>query len=745
MAKLSRKRKKKIKRIVLLVIATIILGALIFLSPKIIKVMKLYRDAKAYAATSTTSTFKDAKTTIIYDANGNQLCTMKNDRDMYYVSFDQIPKTLQNAFIVMEDRDFYNHGGIDYKAIIRAIIVNQKSNEIEQGASTITQQLARNIFLTMDVTWERKIEEMFLAQELEKMYSKDQILEFYLNNIYFGNGYYGVEAAARGYFNKSVSELTLSQQAFIAGIPNNPSRNDPFTQMEHAMNRRNLILNEMYGNDYINSMNYYTALGEEIVLDQPVVTKNNSVETYARYCATESMMSASGFVFMNNFNSDEEYEAYMDAYYDSYTKNESKLLSGGYTIYTSIDMNLQNKLQQAIDDNLKSRTEQSSEGVYELQSAGVCVDNATGNVVAIVGARSQELSGYTLNRAYQSYRQPGSSIKPLIVYTPFLQKGNTPDTKVDDFPIEGGPKNADGTYSGTITLREAVKWSRNTVAWNIYQDLTPKVGCSFLINMGFHKAWVDKDYNALSLGGFTYGVSPVEMAGAYATIANEGAYRKPTCIQRIINAAGKTVVDETIRGTVKIYDINSCRMMTDMMKTVMESGTGVRAQVDNAIVAGKTGTTNDDKDFWFCGFSRYYTTAVWVGDDIPKTEANGSSYSGSIWKDYMTAAHENLSKKDFEPYKEAIKEQETQTPTKAEQETTTAVPEEETPTPSVTATPTTAGNQQSTTGNNGNSGNNGNMTQPATPAPTYPQGEWDAGIRTDVDPDADATIQGGDW
>lgn len=726
-------KKKKIKRVVCLVIAVMILGAVIYLCPKVIKVVGFYREAKALAKESTASTFKESKTTIIYDAYGDLLCTMKNEKDLYYVSFDQIPKTLQNAFIVMEDKDFYNHGGIDYKAIVRAIIVNQQSNEIEQGASTITQQLARNIFLTQEVTWERKIKEMFLAQELEKMYSKDQILEFYLNNIYFGNGYYGVEAAARGYFNKSVSELTLSQQAFIAAIPNNPTGNDPFTKMDNAILRRNLILEQLYENDYINSMNYYTSIGEEIALEQPVITKNNSVETYARHSATESLMQASGFSFIYNFDSQEEYEAYVSRYETSYTISQNRLFSGGYTIYTSIDMEIQNKLQTAVDNNLSGNSSVSAEGIYEFQSAATCVDNSTGNVVAIVGSRSQDLAGYTLNRAYQSYRQPGSSIKPLIVYTPYLQKEKTPDSIVEDLPIENGPKNADGTYAGAITLREAVKWSKNTVAWNIYQEITPKAGATFLLNMGFHKVWMDKEYNAVALGGFTYGVSTEEMAGAYATLANDGVYRRTTCVQKILNSSGKTIVDEGSRVSRRIYDINSARMMTDMLKTVVESGTGTKAQVDNAVVVGKTGTTNDDKDAWFCGYSKYYTTAVWVGYDMPRTIAGGGSYTTSIWKDFMSSVHENLGRVDFPAYSKNKQEENTaettQTgETQTESETTqTNVIETTAETTQSIVTPT----RESAASSNSLPGKS--EPQTTTAKPTYPQTDWDADIKGDED------------
>ena len=207
-------------------------------------------------------------------------------------------------------------------------------------------------------------------------------------------------------------------------------------------------------------------------------------------------------MFRTNFISDYDYEEYRRLYEESYTVFQQKLLSGGYMVYTSIDMGLQEKLQSAVDDNLKNYTSQK-DGVYEMQSSATCIDNTTGNVVAIVGSRSQELEGYTLNRAYQSYRQPGSSIKPLIDYLPYLEKGNNPDTIVTDEYIQDGPKNADGTYMGDITLRTAVSLSRNTVAWNILKEIGTRVGSSYLINQGFHKVWMDKEYNAISIGGFT--------------------------------------------------------------------------------------------------------------------------------------------------------------------------------------------------------------------------------------------------
>lgn len=277
---------------------------------------------------------------------------MKASKDMYYIDFDNIPSVLADSFVVMEDRDFYNHSGIDIKAIIRAIIANRKSDTIVQGASTITQQVAKNVFLSQEVTWERKIKEIFLAWELEKMYSKEQILEFYLNNIYFSNGYYGVEAAAKGYFGKSVSELSVSEQAFIAAIPNNPTKYNPLTNYDATLSRRNLILKELRDADYIDSMTYNTAVEEDIVVTgsgEKVSTKNNSVETYARHCATEELMKYYGFVMRNNFDSEDEYNEYEDLYQKYYSSCQQMLINGGYTVYTSIDPDAQEALQNSID------------------------------------------------------------------------------------------------------------------------------------------------------------------------------------------------------------------------------------------------------------------------------------------------------------------------------------------------------------------------------------------------------------
>lgn len=728
------RKRRKIKRIIIIILLVLLVGAGIYAGPKLAQAAGLAAEAKKLADESTVDTFKDGKTTVIYDKNGDQLCTMKASKDMYYIDFDSIPSVLADSFVVMEDRDFYNHSGIDIKAIVRAMIANKRNDTIVQGASTITQQVAKNVFLTQEVTWERKIKEIFLSWELEKKYSKEQILEFYLNNIYFSNGYYGVEAAAKGYFGKSANELSVSEQAFIAAIPNNPTKYNPLTNYDATLARRNLILKELNAADYIDSMTYNTALAEEITVSgsgEKVSTKNNSVETYARHCATEELMKYCGFVMRNNFESEDEYNSYEELYQQYYSTCQQMLINGGYTVYTSIDPDAQDALQNAIDKNLASYTTVSDSGVYEFQGAATCIDNSTGNVVAIVGSRSQELDGYTLNRAYQSYRQPGSSIKPIVVYTPYLQQGNTPDTIVTDERIDGGPNNADGSYAGQMTLRTAVMKSKNTVAWKIYRDdITPKMGIGFLLNMGFHKVWMDKSTNAVALGGFTYGVSTEEMAGAYATIINDGMYRQPTCVTKITNTTGRAIVDTSGRE-VRVYDTNSCRLMTDMLRSVVTGGTGVGAEPSDAIVAGKTGTTNSNKDAYFCGYSQYYTMAVWTGYDYPKTQSSVKTLS--IFRDFMETVHKGKEKVEFKSASGVIKKQtETQTETQSQTEAETTTQQET----STTAQAATKNTTQPTTVSGNNSNNNASTAAKATQqqteeAKTKYTGEWNVPTQGD--------------
>ncbi len=603
----------------------------------------LKSQAKAMVRQSTEATFRQAETSIAYYANGDIISELKGEKDVYYLKYDEIPQEVVEALISIEDKKFYSHKGVDYKAIIRAGVAAIKNGQVTQGGSTITQQLARNIFLSNEKTWERKVEEIFVATQLEKKYSKNKILEFYLNNVYFANGYYGIQAASLGYFSKNVDQLTLSEICYLVAIPNSPSYYDPVKNPENTLERRNKILDAMYSDGKISKATLFEARSQDISLDRKVDLRNNSVETYVYYCATRILMEQSGFEFKSDFATEDYKNAYEKQYESVYDEWNEALFTGGYRIYTSVDASLQQDLQEAIDKNLAEYTDVNDEGIYNLQSAAVCLDNDTGMVVAIVGGRTQEVSGYTLNRAYQSFRQPGSAIKPLLVYAPAMEKlGYTPDSILTDEKIEGGPSNADGSYAGEITLREAVMKSKNTVAWKLYEELTPQVGMKYLKNLGFSNI-TDSDYGmAACLGGFTVGVSPLEMAKGYGALENDGYAREPACITKITDAKGN-VLYEADQEEEKIYEENVSRYTTNMLQSVITDGTARGLDMGDIPCAGKTGTTNDNHDGWFVGYSRYYTTSVWVGYDIPKKlpGLTGSSYPAHIWQDFMNVIHED--------------------------------------------------------------------------------------------------------
>lgn len=636
----------------LLFLIAIVLGMLYFYNAYGKTILGLQSEAKQKVYASSEESFRSSETSLVYDAEGALISTLKSEKDVYYLEYEDIPTVIVDAMVVSEDRKFLEHDGIDYLANIRAAIeLIKHKGVITQGASTITQQLARNIFLTHKVTYERKIEEIFVAQELEKKYTKVEIMEYYLNGIYFANGHYGIQAAARGYFGEGVMGLSLSQMVFLCAIPNNPNRYNPVTNMENTLERRDRILEQLREDKKITLAEYRRATSETIQLNQETTEKKNYVETYVYYCAIRALMKEQGFAFRYQFDNEEEQEAYEDAYYELYYQDQKDLFVKGYRIYTSINLEKQQLLQEAVDQALSAFTEVNDEGVYQMQGAAVCIDNDSGRVVAIVGGREQDRKGYTLNRGYQSFRQPGSSIKPLIVYTPSFERGYTPDSIVVDEAIKDGPKNSGGSYLGKIKLHQAIEQSKNTIAWKLFEELTPTVGLSYLLHMDFAKISESDFVPAAALGGLTIGASPVEMAAAYATIENDGNYREPTCIVKIMNSEGEEIVGEDT-DTKVIYATNAARIMTETLTGVMIKGTGKGLGLTNTISAGKTGTTNDKKDGWFVGYTPYYTTSVWVGYDMPKPveDLKGATYPGTIWHTFMEQIHDSSMTKEFDLY-----------------------------------------------------------------------------------------------
>ena len=622
-----------------------------------VPVISMYRNAVEMVDESDENTFKAEQTSLVYDADGNEIKKLKGEKDVHYLEYEDIPDAAKLALIAIEDKNFTSHRGIDMEGIARAAVaLIRNRGEITQGGSTITQQLARNVFLSFETTYSRKIQEMFIAVALEQKYTKEQILEFYLNNVNFSNGYYGIESASEAYFRKEAKDLTISQIAFLCAIPNSPTRYDPYDHPEATMERRDRILKKMYEEGYISEEQYQKSLDEKIeVLPRRETQSNDYAETYIIKCATESLMKERGFEFQYVFDDDEEEEAYDEEYDEMYSICRQSLYTAGYRIYTSIDMDMQSQLQESVSSQLAMFTDKTDDGIYEVQGAAVCIDNSTGRVAAIVGGREADQEGYGLNRAYQSYRQPGSAIKPLLVYAPALEQGYTAYSTVDDSRMTGedAVSNSGYSYSGSISLRRAVQKSSNVATYRLYQELGPEDCLKYLENMNFAGLEPeDYRYDTTCLGGFTRGTTAVEMAAGYATLANDGRYRTPTCIIRITDSEGNVIVPNE-EESKEIYSSSAARSMTDILESCVTdssaTASGCDLDVDTA-VACKTGTTSNYVDGWLCGYSPYYTTAVWVGMDVyePVDGLTGSSYPEDIWKNFMDKVHVALPERDFD-------------------------------------------------------------------------------------------------
>lgn len=625
------------------------------------------KSAEEIVGKSTVNTFRMNESSYIYDSDMQVIAKLRTGGDSAYLSYDEIPEAVVNAFIAVEDNSFWNNKGYDPKGIARvAVDYIMSQGQEKHGASTITQQLARNVFLTQEKSLERKGKEILIARQLTKKYSKKQIMEYYINDIYYANGYYGIEAAAKGYFGKSASELSLSQLTYLCAIPNRPSYYDPFDNPENGIKRRNKILKDMLDLGYIEQAAYDEAVKEEITIVRSEYDPKNYEATYAIHCSVETLMKADGFEFLYHFDSDESYEEYQAAYSEAYDTAKGKLYTGGYKIFTSIDSKKQTVLQKAVDQVLSFDTETEDNGIYAFQGAATVVDNTTGKVVAIVGGRSQDTMGeFTLNRAYQSYRQPGSTIKPLIVYTPALELGYLPNSTLQDIDVSEAKKirKSDNTsvseMTGTkMTLRKAVEQSKNGCAYQLFNGIGVKYGISYIEKMHFTKI-VPDDYNlSASLGGLTYGTTTTEMAEAYSTLANYGTYRQATCINSMVDSDGVEYYSE---DEERVYEEEASRQMLDILAGVMTNGTGKVLKWDSEIQAvGKTGTTNGSKDGWFCGATPYYTISVWCGYDNPRTldSLYGGSYPGKIWKKAMKKLVKNEKKASFKKPENTAGEQE---------------------------------------------------------------------------------------
>lgn len=571
-----------------------------------------------------------ARTTQVLDDQGKVVASLHAEENRTEITIDKVPRNLVNAFLAIEDQEFYNHHGVNFKGIARAVWVNVKEGGKSQGASTITQQLARSAFLTSEKQWVRKVQEIILAFKLESKYSKDEILTMYMNKIYFGAGAYGVQAASSTYFGKSVEKLTLSEASLLAGLPQSPSAYDPFRYMEKAKNRQRLVLNNMV------SCGYITQPEADQAYDTPIKL-NTKLSTGTKYGYYKDAVIDEAIEIMKELKTIED--------------PDSAIYRAGLKIYTSMDADLQSTAETlyATASYFPSETKNGS----IVQSGMVVVDHKTGEVKALMGGRKYEqVRGF--NRATSAYRQPGSCIKPLTVYSPALEQGIMPFYTLDDSPLSikvgntiWQPKNYDGVYRGLIPMRTAVQNSINTYAVQLLEKVGIRYSFDFGNKLGLDL--VDKPGTndlalaPLALGGLTHGVTPMQMAAAYATIGNGGVYIKPHLIAKIEDANG-TVIYNFKPEYKRVMSEQTAWLMNSMMQTVVQSGTGTKAQVPGIPTCGKTGTSEEYANSWFCGFTPEYACAVYMGYDRQEYSMNhiyGGSWPAPLFRELLTKAHKH--------------------------------------------------------------------------------------------------------
>ena len=559
----------------------------------------------------------------VFDSQGKLITTLHSDQNRLPIDINKVPKNLQNAFIAAEDNRFYDHIGVDPIGILRAVVTNLTNRGIAQGGSTITQQLAKNAFLSQDQTLKRKIQEAILALELERKYSKKEILEMYMNQIYFGRGAYGIQTAAHTYFGKDVGDLTLAECAMIAGLPKSP--NYYSSSVNEATARKNVVVGQMEKYGYITPSQAEEAKKASLDIKQKSTSNTPDETAYFIDYVTQEIAQKYG---------------------------DDALYKDGLKIYTTLDTDKQHAAVQAMRHLPETHTD--DQGLTQPQGAIISIDPKTGHILAMVGGRGQD----SFNRASMAVRQPGSAFKPFV-YMTAMEHDMTPDTIMEDKKVEYGgwsPHNADNSYQGRMPLWKALALSVNTVAVQLADKVGPsnvianakKLGITTLVEDGSPN---DDNLASAALGGLTKGVTPLEMAAAYGAFANKGVYIKPTAIVKILDRNGNVLEDNSsdVQKT-QVMSEKTAYEMTSMLEGVITRGTGTAASIGRP-AAGKTGTTDDNHDAWFIGYTPDIVTAVWVGDDTG-SQSLGEIYGGTvpaqIWHDYMASAVSGTSANDFD-------------------------------------------------------------------------------------------------
>ena len=572
--------------------------------------------------------------TEIYSSEGNVIKVLGQ---RHPVSLEEISPRFTQAMIATEDSRFYSHSGVDHIGLTRAMIRNLQEMKVSQGGSTITQQLSKNLFFSFERKWVRKLKELLIALQMEATFSKDEILEAYCNQVYFGSGAYGVEDASLIYFGKRAKDLTLLQAAMLAGLPNSPNSANPFNNFERAMNRTRSVLIRMVRSGFISPIQMEEALASDLDLTTPRMYSNP--DQYFLQFVIDKLEREYGREFVH---------------------------FGGLKIFTTIDTRLQKYAHQAVAMHMKAldrRIEADPEG-EKLQAAMVALENKTGAIRVLLGGRDYSQSQF--NRATSNNRMAGSSFKPFVYLTAMEILGISPATLVKDEPVTleispgktWEPKNFNDEYAGELVLKRALMKSLNVVSAKLVYDLTPQRVIKTARQMGINSPLGEN----LSLALGATGVSPLEMAGAYSVIANLGILNEPYLVEKIEDYRGNTLYEHFYFG-VQRFSQKSIYPLLDMMQGVVEEGTGrvIRRIGFEHPAGGKTGTTNDYKDAWFNGFTRDISASVWVGFDSNASmiDPNGRGLTGGsaaapIWAYFMQKAMKGKSRINF-PVPEGIR------------------------------------------------------------------------------------------
>lgn len=566
----------------------------------------------------------------IYDQDEDLISEVVNDENRMIVPFENIPDAVKEIFLTSEDQNFYEHRGIDFNGIARAALANLKKGEIDQGGSTITQQLSRNLYLNHDRTYNRKLTELLYSFQLEKELTKDEILYYYLNTIFFHNGVYGIGSAAEYYFNKPLQSLTLAEMAFISAIPNNPSLYDPLLHFDYTKDRQIRLLEGLKKAGKISDEELQSAAAEKIKLN--IKEKKNVYPDYITYVNDEFKALVAENEGYNKRMKEAKPEE-KKAIEEELKQRVTTVLKSGVNIYTAMDPYIQRRVTEQVNSMLPYQ---------DVQGAAVVINHQSHEISALSGGKNYQK--FEFNRAYQAYRQPGSSIKPLLDYGPYIEEtGASVSSLIDASKFCSNdycPNNYNEKTYGTVSLKTAFQFSYNTPAVRMLDKIGVKTGFHYLEPYQFQQLHKE-DYRLPSaLGGLTVGVSPLEMTDAYTTFANEGRYTKSHAIKKVTDLDGK-ILYEWKDKPQQIFSKRTNNQMRQLLAAVVKEGTGRKANFSSPYIGGKTGTSNNYHDIWFIGLTDTYSMGVWVGKD-KRGNVESIYKSGphlSIWRQTMNISY----------------------------------------------------------------------------------------------------------